>query len=111
GLEGGRIAEIEFLPDSDLAAGAHQALPLIGIIRELACQQNFDAATEKILCRRIVRAQGLGALSAAVAVETGREHPRIVHDQQVVGPQQAGEFAKAAVFPTLSLPTLPLPIP
>ncbi len=106
----GRAAEVEFLSDSDLAPGPYQALPLIRIVRQLACQQNFDFSTEKIPCRRIVRAQGLCSLSAPVAVETCREDSRVVQDQQVVGPQQVGEFAKPTVFPGLRLPTLPLPI-
>jgi hypothetical protein len=39
----------------------------------------------------------MGPLSASVTVETGWEHARIVQDQQVVGPQQFGEFAKASI--------------
>src|SRR6266566_4259105 len=76
--------KVEFFPDPDLPAGPYEALPLIRIVRHLACQQNFDPPAEKISCCWIMRAQGLGALSAAVAVEPGREHPRIVHHQQVV---------------------------
>ncbi len=108
-FEGWRIAEVELLTNADLAAGAHQALPFIRIVRDLAGQQNFDPATEKILCCGIVRAQGLGTLSATVAVETRREHPSIVQYQQIVRTQQAGEFSKAAVLPVLTPPTLTLP--
>ena len=101
GVAFGWFAKVEFLSDPDLPAGPYQALPLIRIVRHLAGQQNFDLAAEKISCRRIVRAQGLGPLSAPVAVETGREHSRIVQDQQVVGAQQVGEFAKFPVLPAL----------
>jgi hypothetical protein len=111
GCIAGCAAKVEFFPDSDLASGPNQALPLVRIVRHLACQQNFDPAAEKVSRRRIVRAQRLGALSAPVAVEAGREHSRVVQDQQVVGPQQAGEFAKLPVFPVLTQPSLTLPTP
>ena len=100
GWGAGGQAKVKFFPDPDLPPGTYQALPLIRIVRHLACQQNFDAPAEKISCRWIVRAQGLGPLSAPVAVEPGREHPRIVHHQQVVRPQQVGEFAKPPIQPT-----------
>ncbi len=106
-----RVArKVESFSDPDLAPGPYQAFPLIRIVRHLAGQQNFDAPTQKISCRRIVRAQRLGPLSASVAVEPGREHPRIVHHQQVVWAQQAGEFAKTPILPTLPLPTPRQPI-
>jgi len=106
----GWFAKVEFLSDPDLSPGPYQAFPLIGIVRYLAGQQNFDLAAEKISCRRVVRAQGLGSLSAPMAVKTGWEHPRIVQDQQVIGAQQVGEFAKFPVLPTLTLPTAGQPI-
>jgi hypothetical protein len=71
------------------------------MVSQLAGQQNFDPSAEKISCRWVVRVQGLGPLSAAVAIEPGREHARIVQDQQVVRPQQVGEFAKTPILPTL----------
>jgi hypothetical protein len=84
GWEAGRCAKVEFFPDPDLPPGPHEALPLIRIVRHLACQQNFDPSAEEISRCRIVRAEGLGPLSAAAAVEPGREHARIVQDEQVV---------------------------
>src|SRR5208282_2865622 len=101
GVASGWFAKVEFFSDPDLSAGPHQAFPLDRIVRHLAGQQNFDLPAEKISCCRIVRAQGLGPLSAPMAVETGGEHPRIVQDQQVVGAQQVGEFAKFPVLPAL----------
>jgi hypothetical protein len=82
--EVGWPAKVEFFPDPDLPPGPHEALPLIRIVRHLACQQNFDPSAEEISRSRIVRAEGLGPLSAAAAVEPGREHARIVQDEQVV---------------------------
>ena len=93
--------KVKLFPDPDLPPGPYQAFPLIRIIRHLAGQQNFDASAEKIPRRPVVRAHGLGTLSAAVAVEPCREHPRIVQHQQVGRPQQAGEIAKAPVLPVL----------
>ncbi len=55
--------------------------------------------------------EALGPFSAPVAVKPGRKHPRIVHDQQVIRPQQVGKFAKPPVLPVLPLPTLTLPAP
>src|ERR1700675_1258012 len=82
GLQFGRRAgwslKVEFFPDPDLPPGPYHALPLNGVIRHLAYQQNFDPSAEKISCRWVVRAWGLGPLPAAVAVETGRKHARIV---------------------------------
>src|SRR5450631_1224824 len=105
GFECGWVAlwtcKVEFFPNPNFSPGPHQALPLIWIVRHMARQQNFDPPMEKLSCRRILRAQWLGPLSAPVAVEAGWEHPCIVHDQQVVGPQQVGELAKAAILRTL----------
>jgi len=93
--------KVEFFPDADLPPGPYQALPLNRIISHLACQQYFDPPAEKISCRRITRAHGLGAPPAPVAVEPGPEHPSIVQDQEIVRPQQVGEFAKTPILPTL----------
>jgi len=51
-----------------------------------------------------VLAHGLGSLAAAVAKKPGREHPCIVHHQQVIRPQQCGEFAKTSILPAPELP-------
>jgi hypothetical protein len=103
------IAEAKFFTDADLAAGPHETFPLISIIRPLACQQNFYSPAEKISGCWILRAWGLGLFSASVAVEPGREHARIVQDQQVAGLQQVGEFAKRPILPALTLPTARMP--
>ena len=101
-------AQSRVSPRSRSSARAAPGTPThSAILRHLACQQNFDPPAEKILCRRIVRAQGLGTLSAAAAVEPGREHPRIVHDQQSSGRSKSGNSRN---FDPANL-TLPAPLP
>ncbi len=100
GWRTGWSVKVEFFSDPDLPAGSYQALPLIRILGHLACQQNFDPSAEEISCCGVVRAYRLGELSAAVAVEPGREDPCIVYHQQVIRSQQVGEVAETPILPT-----------
>ena len=53
------FAEKQELPDSDLSPRTYQALPFVGIARELAGQKNFNSSAQKIMCGRITGADGL----------------------------------------------------
>src|SRR6202163_2975713 len=79
-------AKGEFFPNSDLPPRPHQALPLIRIVSQLAGQHKLHSSAEKISCRWVVRAQGLGPLSDAVDVEQGEEKSRDTQEQHVDPP-------------------------
>ncbi len=80
-LEFNLIAEEKAFADSDFAAGANQALPIVGIGRELASEEDFDAA---------------GSAFAA-AIKPGRKNAGIVEDDEIAGSQKVGEFTKQGV--------------
>jgi len=97
GLQFVLLAEEEAFSYADLAAGANQAFPIVGIGGELASQQNLDAAAEKIMRGRIVRAQGLSVDAFAAAVEAGGKNAGVVEDHEIAGAQQVGEVAELAI--------------
>src|SRR5262249_25558379 len=53
------IAEIEMFAETDLSSGSYQAFPIVGIMAELVCQENFNASTEKLARGGVVRAERL----------------------------------------------------
>jgi len=55
------LAEKQAFAHADFAAGPNQAFPIVRLGGELAGQENLDAAAEGIACRRIVRADRVGA--------------------------------------------------
>jgi hypothetical protein len=94
GLEFVMLSEKQAFSDADLAAGPHEALPIVGLGGELASEKNFDAAAEKIAGRAIARAHSLGAGARTAAVETSGKNSRVVEDDQVPGTQQVGKVVK-----------------
>jgi hypothetical protein len=97
GLQFILIAEEEAFADSNFAAGANQALPIVGIGGELAGQKNFDAAAKEIAGGRIAFANRLGMSAFAPAIQPGWKHAGIVEDDEIAGLQKVGEFTKQGV--------------
>ncbi len=89
GLQFVMLAKQQTLPYADLAAGPHQTLPVVGIGRKLARQQNFNAAVEESARRRIVPADGLSAGPFAPAVKSRRKNAGIVKDEKIIAPEAA----------------------
>ena len=97
GLQFVLFSEEEAFADDDLAAGANQAFPIIGVGGELARQQNLDAALEKTTRGGIARAEWVSASACATAVEPSGKDARVVEDDQIAGLQQIGEVAEQAI--------------
>ena len=97
GLEFVVITEIEMLADADLAAGADQAFPYIGIVIQLASEQDLDASVKKIARGGIVGAEWLRLKTSASPIEASGKHARIVEDDKIVGAKEVGEFAELAI--------------
>ena len=97
GLQFVTVTEEEAFPDLNLAAGAHQAFPIVGMRGKLARQQNFDAAVKEISGRGIVRADRVGTGALAAAIEPRWKYAGVVEDQQVARPQQVREITEHAV--------------
>jgi hypothetical protein len=91
------LSEEEAFADADLAAGANQALPIVGVGGELAGQENFDASVKKVAGGGIARADGLSVGAFAATVETGGKDAGVVEDEQIAGVKQVGEVAELAV--------------
>ena len=64
----------------DLPAGANQALPVVRLAADLAGQQNLISTLQKAVRGWVLRAQRLRPQTAAVPIQPGRKHPRIVED-------------------------------
>src|ERR1700733_7012657 len=94
-----RIAEKQSFPDSNLAAGTNQAFPLIRLLRKLAGEEDFNAAAKKVARRRIAAANRLSLKPGTSPVQTRGKDPRVVKNQQVVRPQEAGELFELPVCP------------
>src|SRR5271169_129231 len=91
------LAEKQAFADSDLAAGADKAFPVVGLGGKLARQQNFDAAVEEIAGGGIVRTDWLSACAIAATVEPCGKDAGVVEDQQVARPEQVRKLAEHAV--------------
>ena len=94
GLEFIFISEKQVFPDSNLSSWAHQALPFVGVLLQLAGEKDFDASVKKIPGRGIARAYGLRMESAAASVESSGKDAGVVEDYQIGWAQQFGEIAE-----------------
>jgi len=97
GLQFVLLAEEEAFADTDFAAGANQAFPIVGIGGELAGEQNFDAAVEEITRGGITRADRLSMGALAAAIKPGRKDAGIVEDDEIAGLQKIREVAEQAI--------------
>jgi hypothetical protein len=96
-MNGLPIAEEQALADSDLPSGTNQALPLVGFVGDLAGKKDFDFPPAQVRKRGMAGSHRLRGFAFAAAMEAGGENPRIVEDQYIAGPQQAGEFAEPSI--------------
>src|SRR5207244_3540278 len=85
------------LADSDLAPRPHQAFPIVGLGRKLMGQQDFDFPTQKIPCGRIPGTEPLRPEPTPPSVKPGRKHTSVIEYDQIVRPEQLGEFGKLRV--------------
>jgi len=97
GLQFIPLAEKQAFAHADFAAGPNQAFPIVGLGGELVGQENLDAAAEEIACRRIVRADRVGAGAFAAAIEPRWKDAGVVENEQVAGLQELREMAEQAV--------------
>ena len=102
-LKRDRITEMKPLADPNLPARPNQALPLVQLTRHLAREQHLDLSVQEFLGGPIVRTDWMSTLPAPMTVKASGKDPRIVHDQQVIRPQQIGEIAERTVPPIPSL--------
>jgi len=79
-LQLNRIAKAQFFSDANFSAGTDQTLPFVRLFAHLASQQDLDTSAKKIARGRIVRADGMRALAAAMTVEPRRKDARVVQD-------------------------------
>lgn len=91
------ISEKEMLPDPDFAAGADQAFPFIGVVMELAGEQDLHASVKKIAGGGIAGADRLRIKTCASSEEAGGKHTCVVEDDKIVGSEEVGEFAELTV--------------
>jgi hypothetical protein len=97
-LATGPVAEKRRSPTPILRPGRTRHSQSLGSCGELARQQDFDAAAQKIARRGIVRAERLSAGSLAAAIEARRKDAGVIEDQEIAGPKQVREFAELAVL-------------
>jgi hypothetical protein len=97
GLEFVVISEIEVLADTDFAAGANEALPLIGIVLQLAREEDLNLSAEKIVSRRVPGADGLRLKTFAPSIEPGWKHACVVEDDEIVRAEQIGKFSELTI--------------
>jgi hypothetical protein len=97
GLKIVAVAEEKMLADSDLAARADEAFPIVWALPQLARQQDFDAAAQKIARSGILRAERLGLQTAAASIEARGKYARVVEDDEIVGVQQIRKVAEVPV--------------
>lgn len=65
----------------------------------MTSEEDLDASRKKVARCGILRAYGLSAISAAVAVEASVKYAGVVEDEQVVGAQEVREVAEEAILP------------
>jgi hypothetical protein len=95
------ISKEQALAYADLASRTNQTLPIVGFHRDLARKKNLHFAFQELSRSRIVRTDRLGQASASSPVKTGGKNPRVVEDDQVIGPEQIHELPE---FPIMSFP-------
>jgi len=97
GLQFVVLTEKKAFAHADFASGANQAFPIVWVSGKLACEQDLNAATQKVTCRWIARAHRLRASAFAAAIEPRRKDARVVKNDEVSGTQQIGKIAEEAI--------------
>jgi hypothetical protein len=81
--------------DSDLAARANQAFPIVRLAGKLARQQNFDASPKKIKGSGIVRR--LRPRASAASIKARTHDAGVVENHHIAGPQELGKIPEHPV--------------
>ena len=81
GLLGGVETKVNALAQAQLASGMDESFPQVGLGGELAREQHFDFAMKELGDRGIGRGNGQRPRTAAVSVEPGRQHARVINHQ------------------------------
>lgn len=97
GLEFVVLAEEKMLADSNFAAGADEAFPIVWIALQLSCEQDFDTTAEEVARGRILRAQRLGLKTGAASKKASGKYTGVVEYQQITPLEEIGQIAKVAV--------------
>lgn len=92
------FSKVEVFSNANLATGADQAFPIVGVMVQLSGKQDFDASAEKIPGYGIVRAESLRLEAFATPVKTGREYSCVIKHEEVVRAEQFGEIAEFEVL-------------
>jgi hypothetical protein len=92
------VAEEETFSDSNFAAGAHQALPLVGIAMKLVSQKDLDASAKEVARGGIVGAKGLGVEASPASEQARGEHAGVVEYDKITRTKEVGKFAELAIF-------------
>jgi hypothetical protein len=98
GLEIVVVAEEQMFADADLPSGADQTFPIVGILAQLACEENLDAPPKKVARGGILGAEGLRLNTPAPPIEAGGKDSRVVEDNEISRAEHLGEFPEGAVF-------------
>src|SRR6185437_2092568 len=96
------LSESQDLADPELAPWPHQRLPFIAAL--LSGEQHLDSPAQELACRRIMRAQWLGAPAGAMAEQSRREDPAVVEDEHVARFQALGKISEVFVVKLSAVP-------
>lgn len=91
------LSEKKMLAYRDLAPGAYQAFPFIGIVSELAGEQDLEPPMKKFARCRISGADGLRFKTFAVAIKTRWKHPCVVENDEIARPEKIGKVDELAI--------------
>jgi hypothetical protein len=91
------LTEEKMLADSDFAAWADEAFPIVGFAPQLSGEQDFDTAAEEVARGRILRAERLGLKTGAASKKASGKYAGVIEYQQVAGAKDLGKIAEVAV--------------
>lgn len=91
------LSEKKAFAYANLASGANQTFPIVGVGGKLAREQDLNPSLQKVARSGIVRADRLRASAFAATVEPRRKDAGVVEDDEIAGTQQIGEIAEQAI--------------
>src|SRR6185503_287874 len=74
------LTEKQLFSQPNLSPRAHQALPLIGLLRQLFGKQDLHLPAQEIARGWVLRAQWLCPRTASMPVEAGGKHSGVIED-------------------------------
>ncbi len=93
-----RGRRIIFSPIPIFRPGRTRHSQFVGMLGELAGQEDLDSSAEKVADGGIMRAEGLGTLSTSVSVEAGWKDPVLLRTKRSSGRRRLGS-RETVVFP------------